>query len=84
MSDMSDYFGLHVGIPGKSFCPLGKIGLAVVVEALVHHVGIVPAGVRVPAAGMKKGYWVDPCTVLCPNSPKNIQQHWKISMYIEK
>ena len=46
--------------------------MAVVVEALVHHVGIATVGVRVPAAGLKKGHWVDPCTVLCPNSPKNI------------
>ena len=31
------------------------VGVAKVVKALVHHVGIATVGVRVPAAGMKKG-----------------------------
>ena len=37
-----------------------------VVEELVHHVGIATVGVQVPAAAMKKGHWIDPCTEGAP------------------
>ena len=38
------------------------VGVADVVKALVHHVGIANVWVRVQAAGTRKGHWEDPCT----------------------
>ena len=51
------------------------VGVANVVKALVHHVGIANVGVRVPAAGMKKGHWVDPCTECAPIVQRRYEQH---------
>ena len=42
------------------------VGVADIVKALVHHVGIATVGVRVPAAATKKGHWEDPCTEGAP------------------
>ena len=40
--------------------------MAVVVEALVHQVGIAPVGVRVPEAGMKKDIGWTPAQFCAP------------------
>ena len=42
------------------------VGVADVVKALVHHVGIATVGVRVLAAATRKGHWEDPCTESAP------------------
>ena len=60
------------------------VGVADVVKALVHHVGIATVWVRVQAAGTKKGHWEDPCTECAPIVQRRYKQRWKISMYIEK
>ena len=45
----------------------GGVGVADVVKALVHHVGIATVWVRVQgAANEKKGHWADPCTECAP------------------
>ena len=49
------------------------VGVADVVKALVHLVGIAMVGVRVPAGARatKKGRWVDPCTEGAPIVQRN-------------
>ena len=62
---------------------LWGVGVADVVKALVHHLGIATVWVRVQAAATKRGYWEDTCTECAPIVQRRYKQHWKISMYIE-
>ena len=47
-----------------------------ILEASVHHVDIVPVGVRVPVAATKQGMG-RPLDRRCPNSPA--ESEWKTS-----
>ena len=60
----------------------GGVGVAIVIEVMVHHVGIAPVGVRVPAAGMKKDIGWTPAQFCAPIVQRIYKQLWKISLYI--